>query len=294
MNELNYEKVFNVLTARLEEYCIEHKIKALVLGISGGIDSTVVAAIAREVCDRIDIPLIGRSLPIKNKDDEFSTSELVGTAFCDDFKVKNLQDSCKAIMYEFYEDDCYYTGTLISKGNIQARLRMIYLYNLASINNGMVLSTDNQTEYQLGFWTIHGDVGDYDPIQALWKTEVYGLANWLLYKNNLEWQCSKENNSEKLLNKQNAIEASVALTPTDGLGISNSDLDQIGANSYEEVDEILQKLLIPKNQNEHLLTNEYLKAKYGEEVINKIWDRHLKSEFKRLKAPISVPRSELL
>ena len=39
--------------------------------------------------------------------------------------------------------------------------------------------TDNQTEYQLGFWTIHGDVGDFDPIQDLWKTEVYGLANYL-------------------------------------------------------------------------------------------------------------------
>lgn len=49
----------------------------------------------------------------------------------------------------------------------------------ASIHKGLVMSTDNQTEYQLGFWTIHGDVGDFDPIQDLWKTEVYGLANYL-------------------------------------------------------------------------------------------------------------------
>lgn len=54
--------------------------------------------------------------------------------------------------------------TPIADGNIQARLRMIYLYNLASIHKGLVLSTDNQTEYQLGFWTIHGDVGDFNPI----------------------------------------------------------------------------------------------------------------------------------
>lgn len=60
--------------------------------------------------------------------------------------------------------------TPIADGNIQARLRMIYLYNLASIHKGLVMSTDNQTEYQLGFWTIHGDVGDFDPIQDLWKT----------------------------------------------------------------------------------------------------------------------------
>ena len=297
MEKLNYEKVFNVLTARLEEYCIEHKIKALVLGISGGIDSTVVAAIAREVCDRIDIPLIGRSLPIKNKNEEFHTSELVGKAFCDDFKVNNLYETFLKVSDTIEEED-HFKQTHIANGNIQARLRMIYLYNLASTNNGMVLSTDNQTEYQLGFWTIHGDVGDYDPIQALWKTEVYGLAKWLLeyYRDSIEYLCSEEVDCDasEYFDKSIAMEKSIALTPTDGLGISNSDLDQIGANSYEEVDEILQKLLVPKNQNEHLLTNEYLKAKYDEKTIDKIWDRHLKSEFKRLKAPISVPRSELL
>lgn len=57
----------------------------------------------------------------------------------------------------------------------QARCRMMYLYDIASRHKGLVMSTDNQTEYQLGFWTIHGDVGDFDPIQDLWKTEVYEL-----------------------------------------------------------------------------------------------------------------------
>lgn len=63
--------------------------------------------------------------------------------------------------------------TPIANGNLQARCRMIHLYDLAGIHGGLVMSTDNQTEYQLGFWTIHGDVGDFDPIQDLWKTEVY-------------------------------------------------------------------------------------------------------------------------
>ena len=57
---------------------------------------------------------------------------------------------------------------------------MIYLYNLASIYNGLVISTDNQTEYQLGFWTIHGDVGDFAQILGQWKTEVFELAKWLI------------------------------------------------------------------------------------------------------------------
>lgn len=121
--------------------------------------------------------------------------------------------------------------TLIANGNIQARLRMIYLYNLASIHNGLVMSTDNQTEYQLGFWTIHGDVGD--PIQDLWKTEVYQLAEWL--------KLFYYTDGDKAV----AIGESIKLTPTDGLGISNSDLDQIGAKSYNDVDRVLQTLVCP-------------------------------------------------
>lgn len=179
MSKLNYEHVFNTLVEETAKYITKNNLKAMVLGISGGIDSTVVAAICHEVSKKTGIPLIGRSLPIKNKSDEFDVSELVGQVFCDDFKVVNLLNMYQHVNQSVYDGEGT-LGTPISKGNIQARLRMIYLYNLASIHKGLVMSTDNQTEYQLGFWTIHGDVGDFDPIQGLWKTEVYELAKWLI------------------------------------------------------------------------------------------------------------------
>ena len=50
---------------------------------------------------------------------------------------------------------------------------MIMLYNAASIFKGLVVDTDNLSEHYLGFWTMHGDVGDFKPIGKLWKTEVY-------------------------------------------------------------------------------------------------------------------------
>lgn len=103
--------------------------------------------------------------------------------------------------------------------------------------------------------------------------------------------------------KMSAIKASIALTPTDGLGISNSDLDQIGAKSYNEVDDILRTLTSCESSEEtymlagnvvHIQTNKKsdLYKKYGEEVVNKVWDRHLASEFKRKKAPIYIPREK--
>lgn len=303
-SELNYEHVFEVLVDRTSKYLLEHNLKAMVLGISGGIDSTVVAAICYEVSKRTGILLIGRSLPIKNKYDESSTARLVGKAFCNDFCECNLYNLYNEISNSFkgFEHDHYlkeleqpnsnYGVTSISEGNIQARLRMIYLYNLASIHNGIVLSTDNQTEYQLGFWTLHGDVGDFNPLNGLWKTEVYELARWIERGYTLEYQASviDKNPNKAILDKAKAIQSSINLTPTDGLGISNSDLEQIGAKSYNEVDHILQDLLNPDYNFYTALSD--LRREYGVDVVNKVWDRHMASEFKRKNLPITIDRHE--
>lgn len=303
---MNYEKVFNVLVEETKKYLLDNNLKAMVLGISGGIDSTVTAAICHEVSKQTGIPLIGRSLPIKNKEDEFDASRLVGEAFCSDFRVANLMSLYLYVNQSIYNGEGFsganILGTPISKGNIQARLRMIYLYNLASIHNGLVMSTDNQTEYQLGFWTIHGDVGDFDPLQDLWKTEVYELAKWIQEDYLLYYQASiiDREEDETFVKKSEAIKQSISLIPTDGLGISNSDLEQIGAKSYEEVDFILQDFLaynelFPENSKKVNMEN-YLteNAAYHiePEVINKVLTRHVASEFKRRKSPIYIKRSK--
>lgn len=304
MSKLNYEHVFNTLVEETAKYITKNNLKAMVLGISGGIDSTVVAAICHEVSKKTGIPLIGRSLPIRNKNDEFDVSKLVGEAFCDDFKIVGLYRQYRDLLLEIvYQEEGKDMSILsmeqskmqtpIANGNIQARLRMIYLYNLASIHRGLVMSTDNQTEYQLGFWTIHGDVGDFDPIQGLWKTEVYELANWLVsyYRSNKGSYVPSDNTAErdKRWDMEDALIKSIALTPTDGLGISNSDLDQIGAKSYYDVDRVLQTLTCKASPENDKLQDE-LTSELGPDVVGKITERHFKSRFKRLLSPIIVPR----
>lgn len=325
MSELNYEHVFNVLVDKTAEYVTSNNLKAMVLGISGGIDSTVVAAICHEVSKKTGIPLIGRSLPIKNKEDEFDVSKLVGEAFCDEFKVFNLSNSYKASLFDLCADaglikDCkgydwYWVSDLeeltgrtpIANGNLQARCRMKHLYDIASIRKGLVMSTDNQTEYQLGFWTIHGDVGDFDPIQDLWKTEVYGLANYLRDRYKSKALEALHNDYKETCDKYRAMSyavySSCKLIPTDGLGISNSDLEQIGAKSYDEVDDILSRYIPfkeyrqkhgePLHPHDEMAESDcwsQLCVRHGEDVVNKVWSRHLASEFKRKKAPIYISR----
>ena len=306
MKELNYERVFNVLVEETSNYMTKNRLKAMVLGISGGIDSTVVAAICHGVSKKTGIPLIGRSLPIKNKSDEFSVSKLVGNAFCDDFKVVNLSYMCQHVIQAIYDGEGT-LGTPISKGNIQARLRMIYLYNLAGINRGLVMDTDNLTEHNLGFWTIHGDEGDFNPIGGLWKTDVYELAKYILMKYEGKMRSLDEGHfyeeEDRLVVMCKAIAESIALTPTDGLGISNSDLEQIGAKSYKEVDDILQDYFafleisptIEEGMTPKQMVDSYVEhnAFYDipNEVIEKVLTRHINSEFKRKHRPIVISRN---
>ena len=305
--KLNYEIVFDTLVKKTQEYVESNHLKAMILGISGGIDSTVVSAICHEVSKKTGIPLIGRSLPIKNKSDEFDVSKLVGEAFCNEFSVYRLERSYRAALFDACADagdvnmaNSYYLDELeempsrtpIANGNLQARCRMMHLYDIASRHKGLVMSTDNQTEYQLGFWTIHGDVGDFNPLFGLWKTEVYELASYIkeLYIKCWEEYDIVEPKYYHYKRIVEALDASIKLTPTDGLGISNSDLEQIGAKSYAEVDDILQTMLLYKNPEREKW--DILYNKYGEEVVNKVWNRHLASEFKRKNLPIVIERKE--
>ena len=293
MNEItDYGKVFDILVAKTKEYLISNNLKAMILGISGGIDSTVCAAVCHEVSKQTGIPLIGRSLPTKfNKNEETSTAYLVGKAFCDDFEVYSMGDIYEEVenSFSWYESK---SPTPLSSGNIQARLRMIYLYNVACLHKGIVIDTDNLTEHNLGYWTVHGDVGDFNPIGGLWKMEVFKLAEYLIIRYNI----NREN--DKCL----AVESSFKLKPTAGLGITNDDLEELGAESYEQVDAILQEILAWKSFNDPDITFKSLEEEkaafldeqqllcYPIEVITAIADRHFKSEFKRKKSPIKISR----
>jgi NAD+ synthase len=278
----NYELAYENIKNTASKYVKDNNLKSLVIGLSGGIDSTLVALIAREVCDENGIELIGASIPIKipiisnEFTDEAGWEEndvaiKFGNAICDKFEIADLSSEAK-LMWDRLENSPHSETILnykIRRGNIMARLRMIYLYDLAQKNSGMVLSTDNLTEYLLGFWTLHGDVGDYGMIQKLWKTEVYKMTKWL--------------SKSKYKMHSNILLEIINKKPTDGLGISDNDLVQLGVDSYEKVDEILINFLNNKHKNG------YLKSMKPNLVIQ----RHLRNSYKR-QNPTNINRSRIM
>lgn len=257
------QQLARTIRCKMHSYIEKSHLQSLVLGISGGIDSALCAALLRPVCDNLNIPLVGRSITIEtNKDDEIQRSIDVGEAFCTDFQHIDLTET----FLENKKNLVSYDDSALSKlrqGNMKARMRMMILYDLAQLHRGMVISTDNYTEYLTGFWTLHGDVGDYAPVQHLWKTEIYNLAEHLL--------------DEETESQRKALQLCIEATPVDGLGISASDCEQLGVNNYFEADKIFAAFFQgDQSLREHTLIK-----------------RYFASEFKR-NNPASFSREQLL
>lgn len=290
---MDYLLRFNDRVNNLIDYLQTNNIKAMILGISGGIDSTVCASICHEVSKRTGIPLIGRSLPtIHNKAGETSTADLVGKAFCSDYKEIDIQQLYNTVRIGINTAEIPNKSYRpIANGNVQARLRMIYLYNLANIYNGVVIDTDNLTEHNLGYWTLHGDVGDVCLLHDLWKTEVFELAAWLVADYYKQYTFSNPENDTEVFAKIQAIMESLKLKPTAGLGITDSDLEELGAESYEQVDDILQEILRLKEKGANkntILETFYDHSNINYDIINNIVTRHFNSEFKRKHLPVKI------
>ena len=266
--------------------------KSLVIGISGGIDSTVSTALASEVCKEVGIPLIGRCLITNtNKNEENEAARQVGNAFCSDFKEINITHDIELIAGHFETTEGKMSK--LQKGNIKARYRMMYLYHTASMNGGVVIDNDNFTEFNLGFFTIHGDQGDINlGLHCLWKTQVYELAEELreIYcnayidgRNNPE--CDVEI-TDQWFDKYEALSHSIGLIPTDGNGVSNSDCEQFGLENYGQVDDVLRHIYFGDIQTPNILSE--LEEKYNKDGINKIINLHEKTDYKRNVSPLNL------
>ena len=225
-----------------KEYVKKNKLKALVIGVSGGLDSAVVAALCQE--KYTGVPLIGISIPLSSTNAHMEQAEWVGKQYCSVFEEFSEWEenyySRETMDKENFEAIPFYEKTFeviektddiakkagfevkefpknILKGNMKARLRMMTLYDLARKVNGMVLSTDNRSEFFAGFWTICGDVGDFGPIQNIGKGfELPAIA--------------------KILGVREDI---IKQKPSDGLMVTedNTDEAQLGA-TYKELDTI--------------------------------------------------------
>jgi NAD+ synthase (glutamine-hydrolysing) len=164
-------EVWQALVLGLRDYVRKNGFRSVVLGLSGGIDSSVVAAIA---CDAIGAQnVVGVSLPSQHssehsRDDAADLAKRTGL----DYRVEPIQP-----MVDAFLANMSLSGVTVE--NLQARVRGVILMALSNEEGRLVLTTGNKSELAVGYSTLYGDsVGGFNPLKDVWKTMVWRLAEW--------------------------------------------------------------------------------------------------------------------
>ena len=217
MNRIeDYEVLKNRIVEWLQDYTSRAGITALVVGVSGGIDSAVSSTLAAET----GLPTYALGMPLLQKPEQESLSDThlnwlgdnYGNVITEKFDLSNLFETFRYTMRGYSKDD-------LALANSRSRLRMVTLYQVAQTVGGIVVGTGNKVEdYGIGFYTKYGDGGvDIAPIADLYKTEVWELGRYLGVDDRI-----------------------VDAKPTDGLWEDGrNDEDQIGA-SYADLEEAME------------------------------------------------------
>ncbi|MEV7424672.1 MULTISPECIES: NAD+ synthase [unclassified Streptomyces] len=165
------EEVYSALVVGLRAYAAKNGFRSVLIGLSGGIDSALVAAIA---CDALGAQHVyGVSMPSKyssdhSKDDAAELARRTGL----NFRTHPIEP-----MFDAYMESLGLTG--LAEENLQARLRGTMLMALSNQEGQIVLAPGNKSELAVGYSTLYGDsVGAYGPIKDLYKTYVFRLAHW--------------------------------------------------------------------------------------------------------------------
>ena len=276
LNERNIsdlESIFDALVLGVKDYAKKCGFKTALIGLSGGIDSALVAVIAAAALGRknvFSIAMPSKWNSINSKIDAEELAKRLNINF-DIISIENLFESFK----ETLEDSINLGIEGVVCENIQSRIRGSLLMALANQNNHLLLSTGNKSELAVGYCTLYGDMnGGLAVIGDLYKTKVFKLCNWIDSK--------LSNQSRKIYNLplNNKIIGDKIRNKPPSAELGPNQLDTDFLPPYTQLDGILKGLIEEKKDLSQLQRegNEY-------DLISRIIMLIKKSEFKRKQAP---------
>ncbi|EAH4946928.1 NAD+ synthase [Campylobacter jejuni] len=221
---MDWQKITEKMCDFIQEKVKNSQSQGVVLGLSGGIDSALVATLCKRALKENVFALL-MPTQISNKANLEDALRL-----CADLNLEYKIIEIQSILDAFIKQS--ENTTLVSLGNFAARIRMSLLYDYSALKNSLVIGTSNKSELLLGYGTIYGDLAcAFNPIGSLYKSEIYALAKYL----NLHENFIKKAPSADLWENQ---------SDEGDLGFSYAKIDE-GLKALETNDEKLLRTLDP-------------------------------------------------
>jgi NAD+ synthase len=254
--ELDFSEVQKRTSRFIKEYVENAKAKGVVIGLSGGIDSGVIAALSSISLGGNQV--VGLMLP---ENETFNQKDIDDAkTIADKYKIKTQTCNITPVLESFYKTiPAFDPADRLCKGNLKARTRMMFLYYYANKNNMIVCGSSDKSETLMGYFTKWGDgAADIAPIMDLYKTQVRKLATHLGFPKEL----SAKPSTPSLWPNQMAEEE---------IGIKYETLDLIlfGLERFMAVEDIAEQLNLQKQS------------------VEKVKDRWLANEHKR-RMPLTI------
>ena len=258
------ESKYNAMVLGLRDYVIKNNFKGVLLGLSGGIDSALAAAIC---VDALGSDMVrGIRMPSQyssqgSLDDAEETSKLLNIKI----DTINIEDINRSYLNNL---DSLFAGLAndLTEENIQSRIRGVILMAVSNKFGDMLVSTGNKSEISVGYTTIYGDMnGGFSALKDAYKTDVYKLSKW------------RNINYNKLYLGPNSFVVplnSINKEPSAELNLNQKDQDSLPP--YEVLDEILKNII-----EDEASLDTIIKLGHDRQLVHRIYRLLLLSEYKR-------------
>ncbi len=253
------EEMWNAIVVGLRDYVIKNGFSQVLIGLSGGIDSALVAALA---CDALGPELVhGVAMPSK-----YSSVHSIEDA---EALAKNTGLRLRTVsietMVDAYMSELRLSG--LAEENLQARVRGTTLMAISNQENMLVLATGNKSELACGYSTLYGDaVGGYAPIKDIYKVDVWALSRW-------------RNEAARIAGEQPPIPVrSIEKEPSAELRPDQKDSDSLP--EYEILDEVLRNYV-----DEDRGHNELIAMGFEPALVKRVIAMVDRAEYKRRQYP---------
>ena len=258
---------YHAMVMGLRDYCKKSGFEKVVLGLSGGIDSALVAVIASDAIGSANVRSIMLPSPYTSQTSLIDATDLVENLGCKSDTLP-INDSLTAIDKTLSST---FEGRKIdlTEENIQSRLRGLLLMAVSNKFGEMLLTTGNKSEVSVGYSTIYGDMaGGFNPIKDLYKTKVFEISKWR-NKNHRAWMKGPPGSI--------IPDSIITKAPTAELRPNQKDSDSLP--DYPVLDAILTILV-----DEDGSTSDCLKAGYNKSDVSKVEKLLYGSEYKRFQS----------